>query len=254
MKKIDMVEINTRLTELVASFEDDKNELIQQVIENKKRVYALNIFICRYAMYSLFTKKDIKEAKQYFYLSGKLTIYDIVLNNKDLQKLEEEVGFLLLSDNQNLISKFSEVRQSSYDEDIKEFLNFVPCTQAVLRDDWEHLKELNQYSKYNIENKRGWKSYQADLMFFEAFLEKDTEKMTKAILLLATKYHKRRYDMPLYNELISIPALTYAKLAYLKGYKLDIDHPLIPKELLPINPNEEYWDFDFMKEGVYKDV
>ena len=249
---MNMIEINNRLTELVKSFEKDKNELIQQLIGDTTRAYALNIYICHYAMYSLFTKKDIQQAKQYFYLSGKLTIYDIVLNNKKLQKLEEEACFLLLSDNQNLISKFSEVRQSSYDEDIKEFLNFVPCTQAVLRDDWEHLKELNQYSKYHIENTRGWRSYQADLMFFEAFLEKDTEKMTKAILLLATRYHKRRYSMPLYNELISIPALTYAKLAYLKGYKLDIDHPLIPKELLPINPNKEYWDFDFMKEGVYK--
>jgi hypothetical protein len=91
-------------------------------------------------------------------------------------------------------------------------------------------------------------------MFFEAFLEKNKEKMEEAILLMVKKYHKRRYDMPLLSKIISIPALTYAKLAYIKGYELDIDHPLIPKELLAINPNSEYWEYDFMKEGVYKDV
>jgi hypothetical protein len=251
--------ITQELKDRLESFNYDKLKekedfYLEEIPNDTTRAYGFSSYISRYAIYCYFVKEDIKEAKQYFYLSGKLTIYDIVLNNENIKILEEKIAFLLLSDNGELINKFATLRQATYNNDIKKFLNFIHSTQAVLREDWKHLEELNGYSRYNIENERGWKSYQGDLMFFEAFLEKNKEKMEEAILLMVKKYHKRRYDMPLFNEIISIPALTYAKLAYIKGYELDIDHPLIPKELLAINPNSEYWEYDFMKEGVYKDV
>ena len=255
MKKLSIDEINNHLKMGADSYLEDKNILIDNIKNDTSRLYSLNVDVCSYGMYQFFVKKNIEEAKQYFYLSGKLTVYDILLNNEKLHRpIEEKIAFLLISDNKKLIEQFSKVRQSTYDSDIKEFLTINPSVQAILRDDWEHLKELIGYLKYNVENTRGWKQYQADLMFFESFLEDDSKKMKEAILLLATKYHKRRYDMLLYRELIAIPALGYAKLAYIKGYELDIDNPLIPKELLPIKPNKEYWDFDFMKEGVFKDV
>lgn len=78
--------------------------------------------------------------------------------------------------------------------------------------------------------------------------------MKDAIIYLAGRGHRRRNDRIYRKDLISIPALSYAKLAYIKGYELDIDHPLIPKELLPVRPNDEYWEYDFMKEGKYKNV
>ena len=44
----------------------------------------------------------------------------------------------------------------------------------------------------------------------------------------------------LLNEFISHPALGYAKLAWLKGIEVEIDNPLVPKELLPFKPLENY--------------
>lgn len=53
-------------------------------------------------------------------------------------------------------------------------------------------------------------------------------------------------------EYISTPALGYTKLAWLKGMEIEIDHPLIPKELLPCRPLEKYEDtYDFLKELNY---
>ena len=55
--------------------------------------------------------------------------------------------------------------------------------------------------------------------------------------------------MGIAQEYISIPALGYAKLAWLKGMEIEIDHPLIPKELLPYRPLENYVDsYGFLKE------
>ncbi|MCY1554464.1 hypothetical protein D9M68_910380 [compost metagenome] len=43
-------------------------------------------------------------------------------------------------------------------------------------------------------------------------------------------------------------ATLFAKLAWRKGYELDVDTPWIPKEWLPIRPNETYEDpWLFMK-------
>jgi hypothetical protein len=83
-------------------------------------------------------------------------------------------------------------------------------------------------------------------------MKRDKNKIENAITLLAGKYHKKRNrEYSLSNEIISIPALTYAKLAWLKGIEVEIDSPLVPKELLPFKPNNEYWEYDFMKKPEF---
>ena len=48
--------------------------------------------------------------------------------------------------------------------------------------------------------------------------------------------------------MFSIHATGLAKLAWIKGIEVEINHPLLPKELLPINPNKEYFiEYDFLK-------
>ena len=105
--------------------------------------------------------------------------YDILMNNKSSLKLLDISVFLLLSDNKKLINSFSKLKHSTYSEDIVDYINFTPCVQAVLREDWKHLEELNTYTRINIEKKRGWKKHQVGLMFFESFLKKDSKKLCK---------------------------------------------------------------------------
>lgn len=252
-----MDDYKIKLKSLTGSFDEIKSISIDNIENSYNLNNTFDIFISellRLSMYYFFVENKVQEFKQYSYLSGKLLCYDILINDRSSLQLLEDSTFLLLSDNEKLINNFSKLRHSEYNEDVKQYINFTPCIQAVLREDWKHLEELNSYTRINIDKKRGWKKYQPDLMFFKSFLEKDSKKMKEAILLLVTKWHKRRYDMPLFNELISLPALTYAKLAYIKGYELDIDNPLIPKELLAVKPNNKYWDYDFMKQGEYKNV
>jgi len=253
-----MEQYQKRLEESVASFKKFKTIYLKNINDNfnlKNTLFPFSIDLGKQVVYYFFIENNIEKSKQYAYLAGKFVTYDILFNNSSSLQLLDNATFLLLSDNKKLINNFSRLKHSTYSEDVIQYINFTACIQAVLREDWKHLEELNSYTKVNIEKKSGWKKYQGDLMFFEAFLEKDSNKMKEAIeLLISKKWHKRRYDMPLFNELISLPALAYAKLAYIKGYELDIDNPLIPKELLPIEPNSEYWDYDFMKTGEYKDV
>lgn len=69
-----------------------------------------------------------------------------------------------------------------------------------------------------------------------------------ALNQLLKDHKKRNKYMGISQQFISIPALGYAKLAWLKGIEVEIDHPLIPKELLPYKPLEHYDDkYDFLR-------
>ena len=48
---------------------------------------------------------------------------------------------------------------------------------------------------------------------------------------------------------LNVIVLTYAKIATLKGFDLNIDHPTAPKELIVYAPLKEYKDpYDFMQD------
>lgn len=51
-----------------------------------------------------------------------------------------------------------------------------------------------------------------------------------------------QYESGLTNNFIVMQATLFAKLARRHGYALDIDTPWIPKDWLPIRPNEKYED------------
>jgi hypothetical protein len=80
----------------------------------------------------------------------------------------------------------------------------------------------------------------ADISFFEALIEKYKSKMFDAILQLLKDHKNGNKRMGISQEYISITTLTYTKLAWLRGFEIQIDHPLIPKELLPLEPLESY--------------
>lgn len=57
----------------------------------------------------------------------------------------------------------------------------------------------------------------------------------------------------LLSQFITRPAIGYVKLAYLKGYELNIESKYIPKDWLPIQPIEEYTiPYDYVKEHCLK--
>ena len=57
------------------------------------------------------------------------------------------------------------------------------------------------------------------------------------------------------HEFISYEASVLAKLAWINGIEVDIDHPLLPNELLPIQPNDNYEiEYEFLKPGYKPNI
>ena len=88
-----------------------------------------------------------------------------------------------------------------------------------------------------------------DRLYLEGLMDMNKGKMEEGLLLLLKDHKKRNKHKGIAQDYIFIPALGYAKLAWLKGMEVEIEHPLISKELLPIKPLEKYEDkYDFLKE------
>ena len=91
-----------------------------------------------------------------------------------------------------------------------------------------------------------------DYEFYKALLLKDKSKCEELLeQLVSPKIHKKRNDNTVLNKYISQPALGYAKLAWRQGIEVDVNSPLIPKEILPIEPLDNYEiPYDFLKDEL----
>ena len=162
----------------------------------------------RKAIYDLFINHDLKKSKQHFFLCGIIDEFEInKLNQPILDYGLNHLSYALLSDCQELITRYADFSHSYYEKSIKCGLAAPTyIIQCIIKDDWGNFNDENALTE-----------------------------------LLTPKMHNiRNKHNILLNEFISHPALGYAKLAWLKGIEVEIDNPLVPKELLPFKPLENY--------------
>jgi hypothetical protein len=195
----------------------------------------------RFAIKAFFLDKDLKKAKLCFYRCG---ILDILLISKYDEKILDyginHLSYALLSDNQELVTQYANLKHSLYDKMIA-LGNATPVyiMQCLLKNDWNEFERAMVIMKNKTVPKF---KVELDALFYEAMAERNKEKAESVINeLLTPKEHKRRnkHHM-LLNEFISHPAVGYAKLAWIKGLEVEIQHPLVPKELLPVQPLDSY--------------
>lgn len=206
------------------------------------------------ASQALIEFNDVKKFKEEIYICTKLNI----MSYYDRKKIPCYLAWwIFLSDSPELMRYLK--------SNISYFLeNYAKCTASympnggfllyhillALNDDWETLEK--SVVGFLESNKKNQIRYIPDHKFFLAMCKKDIKGMEEALnMLLVPKVEKRRmYDLDVYFDFyLNIIVLTYAKLATLKGFDLNIDHPTAPKELIVYAPLKEYKDpYDFMQD------
>ncbi len=201
------------------------------------------------------------EVKQRFFNCGWLDEYCMkVRNNRFLDYGLHHISYAILSDNEPLIQRYAKLRyqqgtnaELSMDEMVSEGEMPIWCNtvQFFMANDIKGVeKNLNI-----IENKTLKKlskkedGLKDDYELFKALYYKDKSKLEEILeKLVSPEIHKKRNDNPVLNQYISHPAIGYSKMAWRHGIQVEIDSPLIPKELLPIRPLDEYIiPYDFLK-------
>ncbi|ANE52609.1 Imm49 family immunity protein [Flavisolibacter tropicus] len=203
-----------------------------------------------FALHSLM-QGNLAEAKQHFYTCGKLDEYRIrSFNDRIFDYGINHVCYALLSDAHNFLKQYALLRyekgknaEAGMNEMITQGFSTIICNtiQLFILNDIKGIeRNLNIIEEFTVKRDP---FLALDLRFFQALHESNSQKMSETIEeLVSPSVHKKRNTDSVLSNCISIPAIGYLKLAWLKGSEIIPQSSLLPKELLPVDPLPVYKD------------
>jgi len=206
-----------------------------------------------------FIQGNLIQMKQCFSNVGFIDIYAVEKYNDKFLDFDISRCLLpILSDNEEMIQHYSKLRYKAYGKrlDMDKYILkgdgaiFCNTIQFFMENNIEGVeRNLNIFELNPNKTFKKSKTLEYDYEFYRALNANDKYKIEEVLeKIINPKFHKIRNDIPIISQYVSMPALGYAKLAWRKGIEVDVQNPLIPKELLPIQPNESYdIPYDFLK-------
>lgn len=206
-------------------------------------------------------EKNIIKSKTHFNICGLLDEFQVPLTNYRVFDYGlHHISYTILSDNEELVQRYSKLRyqrgknaELSMDEmvAIGELPIWCNTVQFFMANDTTGVeRNLNIIETKTLKKlPKKEEGLKDDYEFYKALLAENKAKMEEVLeKLVSPKIHKKRNDNPILNQYISLPALGYAKLAWRKGIEVEVKSALVPKELLPIQPLDNYEiPYDFLK-------
>lgn len=238
----------------------------QRIRENKNNLekFSLNFrFLEETLAVKSLIDNDFKKVKNHYYLCGLIDELRVLKFNNNLFDYGlPYMSYPLLSDNEKLILRYSKLRYQPWgkmegmDESVSKGKSAIWCNtiQFFMANDLEGVeRNLNTIETITLKKlPKNQQELKFDYEFYIALLNKDKNKCEEILeQLVSPKIHKKRNSDLLLRQYISQPALGYAKLAWRQGIEVEVNSPLIPKKLLPIQPLESYEiSYDFLKNDI----
>lgn len=195
------------------------------------------VFACNFIV-----NKEFDYAKNTFYRIAGINITLNKLFDTSMFSSSKVFCYPLLSDNQKLINHYL----SYEDNSLKTFTaSFAKAIQSCIKnDDIELAKQIDLLLKYT--SKKTWeKNFVGCVDAFKGILQNDKLLIDKGINDLIAKHDKQDHPAVV-KDFINLEATTIAKLAYKKGFEVQIESPLVPKELIPTKELDHYESYDFL--------
>ncbi len=210
------------------------------------------------ALYEVIHNHDMEKARHLYYIASLLMIKSLSAEKASSLFYDggpSDFGWLLFSNAKHLYPIFASIRTVGGDERAKMRANTVVDMNqmflSALIQDWETFKVHydRAYNKtFNNKSKAGQKlaeSMTFDFDFYKGLMEEDTAQVEAALATyLANKKlmkSRQRHSIGIpTGEYFSYPAMYYAKLAWICGHEIEINHPMIVSELLPIDAPETF--------------
>ncbi len=259
------------LTELYLDYQERENRFKSISSLTNTWVGRLKQNNLIFALYSFFEEHNLTKTKQHFYVCGLLDAFRIKTYQDRIFDYDlHSIGYAMLSDNLAFVKDiFAKLTyRSTYLEDVTEKLMPITMEDNVLTSEgaiFTHTiqqfllgnntlieRDLAIMERVYFNKSHQSSTLQYDVRFFSALYQKDVSQC-EAILkeMVSSKIHQKRNDDALLKKYISMPALGYAKLAWILGIEIEVKSKLIPKELLPIEPLEHYEiPYDFLKSSI----
>lgn len=217
-------------------------QILQKIIINEKAFVGFLTEINSFkALYACEIENSYSTSKQYFFNAAQVSFYTIQNYDAPFYTNIYAICFAILSDNEKIIYEFSKIKQENYTQIIGRL--FVQNFQNALNDAYNEgdIEELTELIKKKPQGFQGLDK------FFIGLQNRNLQEVEKALEIMITN-HGKRGELELYKDYISFEVTALAKLAWRKGIEVEVNSPLVPKELLPIQPLEKYEiSYDFLK-------
>ena len=202
-------------------------------------------------MYSWFSRGDLSEVKQWAYVAAKLYKMGYRMQEDTAAPVSKMLDLLhpLLSDNEVLLNWFAHY-ETGYDPGrIKDptTMDFWAYQAIVaLRGEWKTLitrcDEVLALPAGSTEDEK----YRIDHKFYRALGHGNLSTMTEVLRELVTPKAlaaRGNNESGFTRDLISKPAVIYAKIAWRHGYEVKVGSPFTPQEWLPVVSLDFYDDY-----------
>lgn len=225
--------------------------------KNNTRHFYFLIFSLYWDLADYYVKNDLKNAKNIAYVIAKLYPLGASFH------LENKFPFFfaLLSDNKKIIEEYSIISTDikphpdlpEYEIGKLEPRNYdtrfaTYALQCVIKQDWDEYHKIKELVKRKIKKLNPRNKYEFE--FYDLLEHRDTTKIKELINLLLTKRVHKTLDREtsFFYEVFAFHPTLFTKLCWMNGLEIEIDNSLVPMNLMPIEPLEEYdLIYDFLK-------
>ncbi len=217
-------------------------QILQKILINEKSFVGFLSEINSFkAVYTYKIDNNFQKSKQFFFNAAQISLYTILKYDAPFYSNIYAICFAILSDNEKIIYEFSNITKENKSQLMGRL--FVQNFQNALNDSYNEsdIEELRQL----IKNKP--QGFQGLDYFFVGLQNKNLQEVEDALSKMISN-HGKRGELEMYKDYISFEVTALAKLAWRKGIEVEVNSPLVPKELLPIQPLEKYEiPYDFLK-------
>ena len=202
-----------------------------------------------FGMYDYLVEGKIRSLKQHFYVASKLCLASI--REDEYQQFETggDIFDALLSDCSEVINAMAHLETPTLirERDNPLWSRFhVHMLQLAIRGEDAALREkIEKIAKHGKKPERQASTSGQD--FYSLLLQRDQAGLES---LIQNKSARIKSADPLIEDWMSYLGTLQTKLCWLKGIPVQIDSPLVPMELMPIQPLAHYDDvYDFLQPG-----
>ncbi len=244
-----------RLTNLLNAEERACPGQIERLLHRRKTVrlgtvlYDLAGYARTRALHAYFIERDLEKCKQDFYLASKLAHASVGQDGGASFEVGSDIQISLLSDCAEIVKAVACVETpdlvSDRNNPLYSRFHVYMLQRAILGDDETVRAMIEKIAKHGRKPLRTECAEGRD--FFSLLLKGDKEGLEE---LIQEKHAAIKGSGDVAEEFMSYRGTLEAKLCWYRGIPVQIDHPLVPMELMPIRPLAHYDNvYDFLEPG-----
>ncbi|WP_133649779.1 Imm49 family immunity protein [Paraburkholderia flava] len=198
-------------------------------------------------LYNYFIDENLSLLKNNLYTSCTVELASLAISEDRFElQTPDFLLYSMLSDSEEMVQKFSTASSQGFVSAREDPLNsqfYVHMLQlAMMGDDVSLSGKIRRMAKNGRKPLRTLCEKGDD--FFSKLIRSDKNGLEKSIYSDATRKLEHVYT----EDYFSFTAVLEAKLCWRRGIPVEIDHPLVPMELMPVQPLDHYNDvYDFLK-------